>query len=71
MVTDKVQSDVKVTRHAQSPVLARYSLCHITHEDRMRARFAKPFERVNCPDCRVIINFCRTFSPKYESECTS
>lgn len=48
-------------RHAGHPTILNYSLCAITHEAENPVRLAKPGETVNCPDCRVVINFCRVF----------
>lgn len=59
--------DQHVTRHAQSPVIdGVYTLCHVTHEpDDTPVKTAAVGERVNCPNCRVVINYCRTFGEMY------
>lgn len=48
-------------RHAGHPTVLNYSLCAITHEANDPVTIAKPGQTVNCPDCRVVINFCRQF----------
>lgn len=55
----------KVTRHARNPMVEGYSLCAITHEGDNPATFAKAKENVNCPSCRVVINFCRNVGARY------
>jgi hypothetical protein len=58
-------SKQKVTRHAQSPLLDAYSLCHVTHEGDAPVTFAASGQSVNCPSCRIVINFCRSVRKGY------
>lgn len=51
--------------HAKSPIVDGYTLCHVTHDRDGPAKMAKPGERVNCPSCRVVVHFCRTFNEQY------
>jgi hypothetical protein len=53
----------KRPRHAPHPTIERYSLCGVTHEgnETLPVNLAKPRQHVNCPSCRVVINFCKTF----------
>jgi hypothetical protein len=53
--------------HARSPVIDAYTLCHVTHDGGKPARMAKAGERVNCPNCRVVVNFCKTIKERYEA----
>lgn len=57
------------TIHAKNPVTGgRISLCQVTHEcDDTPVKLAGPKDRVNCSDCRVVINFCQTFNRNYRS----
>lgn len=54
-----------ITRHAESPLVSGYTLCHITHDGNRVARIAKDGGRVNCPNCRVIVNYCQSFGEGY------
>jgi len=53
--------------HAPSPLADGYTLCNITHEGTHRAKFANPGGRVNCPHCRVVVNYCKVFLPNYRT----
>lgn len=56
-------------RHAQSPLHPEYTLCGLAYDsDAMgeeRPVFAKAGERVNCPHCRVVVNYCDGFDRAY------
>lgn len=65
MTDRQLTSEKKLTRHAPSPIVDAYSLCHVTHEEDKPVKFAKPGERVNCPSCRTVINFCKTVGRTY------
>lgn len=53
--------------HAESPLSSGYTLCHITHEGSRVARIAKDGGRINCPNCRVVVNYCRTVDDLYRT----
>lgn len=52
---------------AESPLVSGYTLCHITHEGNRIARFAKDGGRINCPNCRIMVNYCRSFDAQYRT----
>lgn len=51
-------ADSNSTVHGAHPTVERYSLCAITHEGDTPVKLAGPGERINCPNCRVVINAC-------------
>ena len=53
--------------HAASPLVAGYTLCHITHEGNRVARLARDGARINCPNCRIVVNYCRSFGEQYRT----
>lgn len=58
-------ADERPIRHARNPMVDGYSLCAITHVGNKPATFAKAREHVNCPSCRVVINFCKDVGARY------
>lgn len=62
------------SRHANAPTHDEYTLCgfavdaHETGDHSEPIVFAKPGETINCPECRVVINYCKSIKRWREPE---